>query len=148
MKPVIVLVFLVLFSVGACKNELARKKESKTNIESILKLDDPIFYVGSSFGNYFQAFFKQGLFNEMVELTDSKSRFTLGDTVIMEFYRDIDFAFVMKLKSKTDIGNIKWLNYEVNIQATKKMFRFPVVIEKKSCKVDFIQFKASLENIQ
>jgi hypothetical protein len=153
MKPYIFLVILILLSFGACTNELANKKESKTDIEQKqneepLKLDDPIFYAGSSFGSYFQSLFKQGLFDELVELTDGKSRSTIGDSIIRGYYRNIGFAFEMKLKSMTNVASITWLNYEANIQATKQIFRFPVVVQKNSCKVDFIQFQASLDNIQ
>ena len=153
MKPYIFLVILVLLSLGACKNELANEKESKTDIEQKqneepLKLEDPIFYAGSSFGSYFQSLFKQGLFDELVELTDGKSRSTIGDSIIRGYYRNIDFAFEIKLKSMTNAGSMTWLNYEANIQATKQIFRFPVVIEQNFCNVDFSKFKASLVNIQ
>lgn len=111
-------------------------------------MDDPIFYDGSSFGSYFQSLFKQGLFDEMIKLSDSKSRSTIGDSIIRGYYRNIDFSFEMKLKSKISDGNLIWLNYECQIDATKKIFRFPVVVQNNSCKVDFRQFKASLEIIQ
>lgn len=150
MKLVIVVV-LVLVVLCRCENEPTKKEQIKTEStptqEETVKTNDPIFYSGSSFGNYFQELFQQGLFDEMVELTDWNSRATLGDYIIKNFYRNIDFSFEMNLHSKISDGNVIWLNYECQIDATKKIFRFPVVIYDDSCKLEFRLFKEIIINV-
>jgi len=150
MKLIIVVV-LVLVVLCGCENEPKKKEQIKTEStptkEKPLKTNDPIFYSGSSFGNYFQELFKQGLFDQMVEHTDSNSRATLGDSIIKNYYRNIDFSFEMNLHSTISDGNVIWLNYECQIDATKKIFRFPVVICDDSCKLEFRLFKESIINV-
>ncbi len=144
---------ILAVSVGCDNKKPLLQSHKKTDSEptkkdKTIKTNDPIFYSGSSFGKYLQILSKQGLFDEMVEFTDNESRIIFGDTIIKDFYRNIDFSFDMKLKSLSIEGKVTWLNYEALVNITKKTFRFPVVIENNSCRLKFSLFQTSLKNIQ
>lgn len=99
-------------------------------------MNNPVLMQGSSFGNFFQQLYKQGMWDEMMRFTSQKSISKFGKTNILNYYKNTDFGYQMKLKSKTNQkdGSIT-LNYESQIQNTIKATRINVVIENDSCKI-------------
>lgn len=96
---------------------------------------NPVLIYGSSFGNYFQALYKIGQFDQMMKFTSSESINKFGRDKILEFYKKMDFAYFIKLKSKNDNEGFVTLNYEAGIMATRSMVRIDVVLENDTCKI-------------
>jgi hypothetical protein len=96
---------------------------------------NPVLIYGSSFGNYFQTLYKTGQFDHMMKFTSSESIEKFGRDKILEFYKNMDFAYSIKLKSKNDNDGVTTLNYEAGIMATRSMVRIDVVLENDTCKI-------------
>lgn len=110
-------------------------------------MNNPVLMQGSSFGHIFQQLYKQGRWDDMLSFTSKKSILKFGENNILNYYKNTDFGYQMKLKSKTNQkdGSIT-LNYESQIQNTIKITRINVVIENDSCKIllDNIDFNLGI----
>jgi len=145
MKNLIIVLVLVAFT--SCSNKEVENKESliisdaksemneMPTIEKNEDFSNPVLIFGSSFGNYFQTLYKLGKYDKMLIFTSSKSIEKFGKEEILSFYRKMDFAYTIKLKSKTEDVGIIVLNYEAGIMATKHMLRMSVVVENDTCKI-------------
>lgn len=96
---------------------------------------NPALIYGSSFGEYFQTLYKTGQFEQMLKFTSSESIDKFGSEAILNFYRKMDFAYSIKLKSKNENADMTTLNYEAGIMATRSMVRIDVMIENDTCKI-------------
>jgi len=99
---------------------------------------NPALIYGSSFGNFFQALYKIGKFEDMLHFTSSGSINKFGRDKVLNFYKTMDFAYKIKLKSMNAGATpieATVLNYEAGIMATKNMLRMDVVVENDSCKI-------------
>lgn len=96
---------------------------------------NPVLIYGSSFGNFFQALYKIGKFEDMIKFTSSQSIEKFGQSKVLDFYKKMDFAYNIKLKSKSEDAGVTTLNYEAGIMATNNMLRMDVVVENDSCKI-------------
>lgn len=110
-------------------------------------MNNPVLMQGSSFGHIFQQLYEQGRWDDMLSFTSKKSILKFGENNILNYYKNTDFGYQMKLKSKTNQkdGSIT-LNYESQIQNTIKITRINVVIENDSCKIllDNIDFNLGI----
>jgi len=70
----------------------------------------------------------------MLKFTSSGSIKKYGTVNIRKMYETMEFAYTIKLKSKTGTDTVV-LNYEAIIYATKNMIRIPVVIENDTVKI-------------
>ena len=110
------------------------------NIETALEkpYSNPVLIYGSSFGEYFQVLYKTGKFEDMLAFTSSASIEKFGQDKVLNFYKTMDFAYDIKLKSinaaETPVG-VTTLNYIAGIMATRSMLRMGVVVENDSCKI-------------
>lgn len=100
------------------------------------KVSDPVFFMetGTSFGLYMQALYKLGKFDDMIKLTSSKTLSKFGKENVLEFYKNMPFAYKMKLNSYNVTGD-SILNYEAGIMATRSMIRIKITIEHDTCKI-------------
>lgn len=96
---------------------------------------NPFLIEGSDFGHFFQALYKLGKFDDMVKFTSSGTLAQFGCTKVFEFYKTMDFAYDVKLKSHNNINDTIVLNYKPEIMASCHMIRMKVVIENDSTKV-------------
>jgi len=101
---------------------------------------NPVLIYGTSFGDFFQMLYKQGKFNEMLKFTSSGTISKFGSEEIVDMYKNMAFAYDMRLKSTTGSDTI-FLNYEAGIYATKHMVRIPVVIENDTTKIVLYDLK-------
>ena len=99
--------------------------------------NNPALFFGSSFGNIFQAYYKQGDYNMLLHLTSKKSRLDFSDETLLQYYQTMQFAFHIKLKSIKKEGDEFTLNYIADIQATKHLIRMYVVVEDDTCRFVF-----------
>lgn len=107
-------------------------------------LNNPILMNGSSFGNYFQALYKLGRFDDLLLFTSSQTIDEHGREKVLNAFRKMDFGYKLELKSKQDNsdGSIT-LNYISHQFATPKIVRMIVTIENDSVKLvngDFVSF--------
>lgn len=134
-------IFLLLIVFCSCnETEIQESKLNYSTEKEEIVTNNPCLYNGSSFGDYFQALYRLGNYSKLICIIDSTSRNRNGDSFILNYFKTLDFSFDLKLKSKTNEESVIWLNYEANINATRKTFRLPVVIENDSCKVRFDLF--------
>lgn len=140
----IILMFVTVMALSSCgnkKSHLSKVNPIEVNVVKIESVNlstkefsNPVIIYGSSFGNYFQGLYKVGQFDEMLKFTSSGSIKKYGKENIRKMYETMDFAYVIKLKSKTGTDTVT-LNYEAEINATIKIRRIPVVIENDTVKI-------------
>ena len=144
-KSLIFTISILMISFVSCEN---KERPVKTAISipivpieqtvkdepRIKEFANPVLILGSSFGNYFQMMYKQGKFDDMLKFTSSGSIAKYGKKNIRKMYETMEFAYTMKLKSKTGTDTTV-LNYEAGIYATKHMIRIPVVVENDTVKI-------------
>jgi len=100
-----------------------------------ISLSNPGLFYGTDFGKYFQRLYINQEYNLMLNFTSRTSRKKFRDERLIDYYRSMEFAFPLKLKSKSFQGDTIWLNYMTNIQATQRMVRMSVVIEKDTVRM-------------
>ncbi len=144
-KSFILITSVLAIALSSCKNKENHIETSiiKTVVKNgpvtntdleIKQYSNPVLVYGSSFGNYFQALYKIGKFDDMLKFTSSGSIKKYGTVNIRKMYETMEFAYTIKLKSKTGTDTVV-LNYEAIIYATKNMIRIPVVIENDTVKI-------------
>lgn len=148
MKNMLLCVTIVISMIGCVNKDnkqvipthpitdtVSLKKEQNKVYSDYKPFANPVFMYGSSFGNYFQILYKTGKFEEMLKLTSSESIKKFGKNKILNFYKNMDFAYTIKLKSLNKEGDLTTLNYEGQVVATKKMLRINVIIENDTAKI-------------
>lgn len=109
------------------------------NADAPLEFDltNPGLFAGTDFGNYFQRLYLNQDYTLMLKFTSKKSRKKFSDEQLLSYYRKMEFAYhPLKLKSKSiEGGDTIWLNYITNIQATQRMVRMPVVVERDTVRM-------------
>ncbi|MBK9317763.1 MAG: hypothetical protein IPM91_02250 [Bacteroidetes bacterium] len=100
-----------------------------------LPFANPVSIYGTDFLRIFQQYYKQGNWDMMMKLTSQESVKHYGYNKILFYYNEMDFGYVIRLKSikKTDSG-IE-MNYSANIQATQIVIRCFVVVENDTCRL-------------
>ena len=112
------------------------EKVDSTNDVEVFKMSDPIFMAGSTFGHYFQAYYKIGNFDMLMKMTSKESIDKFGYNEILESYENMEFGYSIKFKSMIDKGDNRWLmNYETEQNATKKILRIVVKLENDTVKL-------------
>lgn len=69
----------------------------------------------------------------MLIYTSSKTKRQYSDSVMIDFYRHMDFSYPLKLKAY----NNNVLYYQTTINATQKTIQVPVLIENDTCRILF-----------
>lgn len=135
MKKIIIIFIIFLFFSNISFGQAIDKPYS-----------NPILIYGSSFGNFFKTLYKTGDFNTMMKFTSSKSIKEYGYETILNYYKENDFGYDMKLRSRTYSNGVYTLNYISDIVGTKRVTRMDVVIENDSCKlvIDNILFNLGI----
>lgn len=144
MKKNILYLLPILFISISCETQKKYEESNFNNDESASvyydyevlneKWDNPILIQGSSFGNFFQQLYKQGLWDEMIRFTSQESIDKYGIDSIKNYYKGMDFGYDMHLRSRTIYNNITTLNYESIILGRKTITRINVVIENDTCR--------------
>lgn len=140
------LLILVLFSLFSCEFETRSEKEIVTKsvepeTEKAIKRAEtpflnPHLIYGSSFGELFQALYRQGDFDQMMVFTHKESIKKHSREDIEKHYKDMKFNFKLDLHSSKKINDTTYvLNYTSNIIATRTIIRMTVGIENDSAKV-------------
>jgi hypothetical protein len=145
---------LFLSSCHESENETALViiTHKEATVESQSKpYSNPNLIYGSSFGNYFQALYRQDRFGDLLKFSDSQSRKRFGDGRLIGFYKnDFHFDFQMnKLTATNKSGDTTLLIYsEAIILGTKRKIIIPCLIQNDSCKIVIRNLKPSFQYLQ
>ena len=102
----------------------------------------------SSFGQIINVYCKVGNYNELYRLTDQATRAKYSKKEIIKVYKNMAMGFEMGFPmNKTTEDGVVWLYYKVDINATKKILRMPILIENDTCRLVLNQFQQELERI-
>jgi hypothetical protein len=109
---------------------------------------NPVLIGGSSFGNIININYKLGKFDELYRLTNSSLKSSMSKQEIVNTYRKLPMGFDLDFPmNKTEDSGVIWLHYAVEINATKKVMRMPVVVENDTCRLMLQLFKNELTQI-
>ena len=137
-----ILVIALLFSLSAV---------CQPNVDKLVNDDkpyaNPVLIYGTDFGRYFKMLYKTGDFDTMLKFTSQKSIDKFGKENILEYYKQMDFGYDMRLKSKTEKGELIVLNYDAKIVNTTRVVRINVVLENDTSKIvlDNIMFHLGID---
>jgi len=106
-----------------------KNKDSILDDENLMNMKNPILIYGSTFGHYFQAYYKIGNFDYLMRLTSDSSIKRFGYKNILKAYKKMDFAYSLKFKSLTTENKSWVIHYETTQFATKKMLIMHVTLE-------------------
>ena len=133
-KNILILTIAFLLSCNLSFSQDFRQHYS-ANLNQVEKpYSNPVFIEGSSFGVFLQMLYKTGKFDEMIKFTSQETINKFGEKKLIEFYKNMDFGYKIKLKSKDDIDGYV-LNYDADIMATKRIARIHVSVENDTCKL-------------
>lgn len=96
---------------------------------------NPLLIHGSSFGNVFQQLYLTNNYEMMLQLTATESRKIHGDSVILEYYEQMQFAYPIRIISHTQKGNTYQLLYKSKINATAVRLKVDIVVENDTARV-------------
>lgn len=139
MRNILILLITMLCACGPIERKSSLKQKQNLSIVKGVT-HDPVFYYGSTFGEYVQILARTGRYNEMVKITSKLDRFKFGDSTLFSFYKKLEFSFPLRLKAYKKENEIYWLLYETEINATRVTVQFPVVIESDSCRLLYSEF--------
>jgi hypothetical protein len=81
-------------------------------------------------------------------LTNSTLKSSLSKQEILNKYRRLPMGFDLSLPmNKTEENGLIWLHYRVEINATKKIMRMPVVVEDDTSRLVLLLFENELNQI-
>ena len=159
MKILILLLFVLSFY--SCREatrvdpiiEDERERDTKTkdqNKTSTAEVDwsNPVLIGAASIGNIINVNYQLGQFEELYRLTNSSLKSSLTKQDIINKYRslplglDLDFPI-----NKTEENGTIWLHYAVEINATKKIMRMPIVVEDDTSRLRLLMFEDELNQI-
>ena len=159
----ILIFILFLTSLSSCreatrvdpliKDETEKDMGIKGNEEkesTVARVDwsNPVLIGAASFGNIININFKLGEFNELYRLTNSALKSSLTRQEIINRYRSLPLGFDLEFPmNKTEENGTIWLHYAVEINATKKIMRMPIVVEEDTCRLKLLLFEDELNKI-
>jgi hypothetical protein len=159
MKIFILTLFLI--SLSSCReatrvdpiieNEIEKDSNAKEDQNtSIVQVDwsNPVLIGAASFGNIINVNYQLGQFEELYRLTNSTLKSSLSKQEILNKYRRLPMGFDLSLPmNKTEENGLIWLHYRVEINATKKIMRMPVVVEDDTSRLVLLLFENELNQI-
>lgn len=110
-------------------------KGQKVDAPLEFDMSNPGMFAGTDFGRFFQRLYINQDYDRMLNYTSRQSREKYGDMQLLDYYRSMDFAFPLRLKSKAIQGDTIWLNYVTTIGATRTVVRMPVVVEHDTVRI-------------
>ena len=98
-------------------------------------MSNPVMMKSVDIGRMFNAYFRTGQTNRMVELLDAqtKQKFTFSELEVL--LKKLDYGYDMKLSGMKDEGEFKILNYICLIQQTKVIKQLKVKIENDTARI-------------
>lgn len=132
-KTFLYLVLIFSINSGTCQAQVKEKPWA-----------NPVLIYGSSFGNIFQQLYLTNNFTMMLNLTASESRRQHSDSVILQYYQQMQFAYPITLLSHDRDKNKYKLIYKANINATFQKLKVDIIVENDTARIVLpINFKKS-----
>lgn len=152
---------MLIFLISSCKRQASRvdpvieddkeeiKREDKKRNEAVgVDWTNPVLIGAASFGNIININYKLGKFDELYRLTNRSLKSSLSSQEIINKYKKLPMGFDLDFPiNKTEESGMIWLHYAVEINATKKIMRMPVVVEDDTCRLVLQLFEMELMNI-
>lgn len=152
---------MLIFLISSCKRQASRvdpvieddkeeiKREDKKRNEAVgVDWTNPVLIGAASFGNIININYKLGKFDELYRLTNRSLKSSLSSQEIINKYKKLPMGFDLDFPiNKTEESGMIWLHYAVEINATKKIMRMPVVVEDDTCRLVLQLFEMELTNI-
>lgn len=111
-------------------------KDTSTERAVAVDWSNPVLIGTASFGNIINVNYKVGNFDKLYRLTNHTLKERLRKEEIINKYRKLPLGFDLGFPiNKTVDQDTIWLHYKVDIQATKKIMRMPVIIENDTCRL-------------
>jgi len=130
--------FLILSSCSDVQNQkrITNANEGKIHLRTLVekpRLSNPIFFLGTSFGQFFQMLHKTGEYHQMLTYTSQSTKQKFEDKELLDFYQEMNFSYTLRLKAFKD----GVLLYVGTIDATIRTIQVNVVIEDDTCRIVF-----------
>lgn len=128
MNPVLIL-FLLLLTLIGCSDSKKMKNQKAIETQEKVSLDNPSLFLGSTFGEFLQMNHKLGNYHRMLQFTCSQTRERYSDSVLIYFYKNMQFSYSLELRSLKEDKELVTLFYRTSIQATEKTIKMKVAVE-------------------
>jgi len=137
--------FMILYSCDSntLENKPGILKDKEINQVTQIEVKDslnkpmsnPVMMKSVDIGRMFNAYFRTGQTNRMVELIDAqtKQKFTFSE--LEALLKKLDYGYDMKLSGMKDEGEFKILNYTCLIHQTKVIKQLKVKIENDTARI-------------
>jgi hypothetical protein len=141
----ILLVLSIIFFLHSC--EMQENKNSKilksTTIESessqkkpfVTSMSNPIMMKGTNIGRLFNAYYRTGQTNRMMELLDAKTKQNYTPAELNDLLQKLDYGYDINLSGMKEEGSFQILNYTCIIQQTKVVKQLKVKIENDTARI-------------
>lgn len=140
----ITVTFLLSFLVLSCYNDSnqignkgSNEKKSIITQNEEIKLNNPVFFMGSTFGEFIQILHKTGKYYDILNFTSIKTKNKYTHSQLLNFYQNMQFSYPLKLKNLTANGCCQTLLYSTIINATQKTIHINVIVENDTCRIFF-----------
>jgi hypothetical protein len=125
----------MIISLFSCSESQEQKRiimeDPKETKDLEGQLNNPMLFLGTTFGHFLQA----GQYEQMFLFTSNLTKELYSKRELTEFYRNMQFSYPLQLKSYTIEGNQFTLRYETSIVATVKTIQMLIVIENDTCRL-------------
>ena len=98
-------------------------------------MSNPVMMKSVDIGRMFNAYFRTGQTNRMVELLDAQTKQQFNYSELEGLLNKLDYGYDMKLSGMKDEGEFKILNYTCLIQQTKVIKQLKVKIENDTARI-------------
>lgn len=140
---VFVISILLLHSCEMQENKNKNSQAGSINIESevsqkkpfVDSMSNPIMMKGTNIGCLFNAYYRTGQTERMVELLDAKTKQNFTDLQLNDLLQKLDYGYDMTLSGMKEDCNYKILNYTCIIHQTKVIKQLKVKIENDSARI-------------
>lgn len=96
---------------------------------------NPVLLYGSNFGEVFQQLYLTSKYDLMLNLTSQGNRQFYGDSAILAYYKQMQFAYPIKLVSHNRDGNKYQLFYKAYINATVHKIIMDIIVEHDTARL-------------
>ena len=139
----------LLIVVSGCSADSVEEYEGKhkTSDKKVSVWSNPILIEGSSIGEIISMAVQTENQDLLLSLTDSLTSSNHTSEEIVEMYNSAGLGFDLNLVSHTRTGKLWLLTYAVNINATRQLLVFPVIIEEDTARLQLTEFINELNKL-
>ena len=117
------------------KKEIAQVTQIDVKDSLNKPMSNPVMMKSVDIGRMFNAYYRTGQTNRMVELLDAQIKQQFNYSELEALLNKLDYGYDMKLSGMKDEGEFKILNYTCLIQQTKVIKQLKVKIENDTARI-------------